>query len=610
MLVEPQLDENAPWKERFRVPTILWTQLAKAAPTRGLAVSNKSGKYQLYAWDVPTGTLHQLTDVPTGIQFAWLAPNGRQVYYLDDTQGNEIGHYVRIPFEGGEVEDITPNLKPYSSFNLSASLAGNRIGFTAADAVGYHTYYIDLESSGAFGVPHRLFQSTKLVIGPYFSHKGEIAIIASTDRAALKHFNLLAYDVDSGEQIAELWDGEGTSLEALMFSPAPDDERLLGTTNRSGFSRPLLWNPRTNERIDLPLPELQGDVFPVDWSSDARHILLCHFAQAIQQLYVYELKTQNLTRLNHPGGTFYFFDGSGTYYGPGDEIFAQWEDSTHPSQVIALNNTNGFKTRIVLAAGEVPPSRSWKSVNFPSSDGQVIQGWLGLPEGKGPFPTILHTHGGPEFAVTELYLPSSQTWMDHGFAFLTINYRGSTTFGREFQEKIWGNLGHWETEDIAAAREWLVKEGIAHPDQILLTGWSYGGYNTLMALGKRPDLWAGGMAGITIADWAMMYEDSVDVLKGYMVSLFGGTPQDKPEQYAASSPITYAENVLAPVLIIQGRNDTRTTARPVEVYETKLKTLGKPIEVYWFDAGHLGAGVEKDIQHQEIMLRFAYKVLG
>jgi dipeptidyl aminopeptidase/acylaminoacyl peptidase len=108
----------------------------------------------------------------------------------------------------------------------------------------------------------------------------------------------------------------------------------------------------------------------------------------------------------------------------------------------------------------------------------------------------------------------------------------------------------------------------------------------------------------------MMYEDSADTLRGYIGVLFGGTPQEKPEQYRISSPIAYAENVKAPVLIIQGRNDTRTPARPIEVYEQKLKELGKPIEVHWFDAGHWGAGVEQDIQHLEIMLRFAYRVLG
>jgi dipeptidyl aminopeptidase/acylaminoacyl peptidase len=131
-----------------------------------------------------------------------------------------------------------------------------------------------------------------------------------------------------------------------------------------------------------------------------------------------------------------------------------------------------------------------------------------------------------------------------------------------------------------------------------------------MGLGKLPDLWAGGMAGIAIADWAMQYEDSSDALKGYEVALFGGTPEEKPEQYRISSPITYAEDVKAPVLIIQGRNDTRTPARPIEVYEQRLKSLGKPIEVHWFEAGHFGAGVEQDIHNCEIMLRFAYRVLG
>jgi dipeptidyl aminopeptidase/acylaminoacyl peptidase len=109
----------------------------------------------------------------------------------------------------------------------------------------------------------------------------------------------------------------------------------------------------------------------------------------------------------------------------------------------------------------------------------------------------------------------------------------------------------------------------------------------------------------------LQYEDSADVLKGVMVVCFGGTPEEKPDQYAASSPITYVENITAPVLIIQGRNDTRTPARPVEVYEQKLRALGKVIEVHWFEAGHLGsfAQVELSIQHQELMLRFAYRVI-
>ena len=212
---------------------------------------------------------------------------------------------------------------------------------------------------------------------------------------------------------------------------------------------------------------------------------------------------------------------------------------------------------------------------------------------------------------TEEFSPEAQAWLDHGFAFLSINYRGSTTFGRAFQQQIWGNLGHWEVEDMVAARDWLVREGIAQPDQIFPSGWSYGGYLTLLALGRRPELWAGGMAGVAIADWAMLYEDSADTLGATGSALFGGTPTEKPEHYAASSPMTYVEHVRAPVLIIQGRNDTRTPARPVEVYAERLRALGKTVEVEWFETGHVGgfADIELGIAHQERMLRFARAVL-
>jgi dipeptidyl aminopeptidase/acylaminoacyl peptidase len=435
-------------------------------------------------------------------------------------------------------------------------------------------------------------------------------VIATTDRARVQHFNLIAFDTATGKQTAELWDGEGTSLEPLLFSPQPGDLRLIGTTNRSGLKRPFLWNPSTGERTDLELPELTGEVVPLDWSIDAKRLLLCQFKEAIQQLYLYDLNDQTLKKLDHPSGTYGLFAVAGTYFGTNGEIFAQWQDASHPMQLIALDAETGKMKRSVLAAGTVPPGHGWKSITFASSDGQMIQGWLGLPEGQGPFPTILHTHGGPTSVMTERWLPESQAWIDHGFAFLTFNYRGSITFGREFEEKIWGNLGFWEMEDLAAARTWLVDEGISQPDAMLLTGWSYGGYITLMGLGKLPDLWAGGMAGIAISDWAMLYEDASEALRGYDVALFGGTPEEKPEQYRISSPITYAEHVKAPVLIIQGRNDTRTPARPIEVYEQRLKDLGKSVEVHWFDAGHWGAGVEQDIQHCELMLRFAYRVLG
>ncbi len=610
MLNDLRTDESAPWKQRYRASTILWTQIAKAAPTHGLTASNRTGTYQLYAWDVPTRDLRQLTERQEGILGGLLSPEGRYVYYFDDQHGNEIGHYVRVPFEGGAPEDVTPNLAPYSSFGIAISQAGNLLGFTLAAADGFHLTCLDLGPQGAIGASRGLYHSTSLFMGPALSHGGEIAVLGSTERTGKPQFSLVALDTASGERIAELWDGPDSSIQMAAFAPHPGDTRMLATSNRSGVRRPLIWDPRTGERTDLALDDLAGEVIPLDWSPDARRVLLCQFERAVQQLYIYDLASKELQRLAHPSGTFGLYGA--TYFEPGGAIFAQWQDSTHPSQLIALDAATGAKTRIVLVGGEIPPGHSWRSVSFTSSDGTEIQGWLGLPDGDGPFPTILETHGGPEAVTTEVCAPGSQAWLDHGFAFLSINYRGSTTFGREFQQQIWGDLGNLEVEDMVAACDWLVREGIARPDAIVLTGWSYGGYLTLQALGKRPELWAGGMAGIAIADWSIQYEDSAETLKGYQAAIFGGTPAEKPAQYAASSPITYAERVRAPVLIIQGRNDTRTPARPIELYEQKMRALGKQIEVEWFDAGHLGAFADTElaVAHQELMLRWAYRVLG
>ncbi len=610
MLKKLSFDDNAPWKQRFRAPTILWTQLAKAAPARGLAASNKSGVIQLYAWQVPTGELQQLTHQTDGKIFGALSPDGRYVYYHEDKQGNEIGHYVRVPFEGGAAEDVTPLLPPYSSFGLAISRSGNLLAFTAATAQGFDVYHMDIGPGGQIEAPRQVYHTTSLLMGPVLSHSGEVMVLGSTERSGTLQSSLLALETAGSQQVGELWDDQGGSFEPGAFSPVASDFRMLATSDHAGVKRPFIWNPLTGERTELELDGLQGEVQPLDWSPDGKRVLLCQFAEAVQQLYVYDVANKALKGLQHPGGSFFTF--AGTYFGPDGEIFAQWSDSTHPSQVIALDGETGVQTRTVLKAGEVPASHRWRSVSFASSDDQMIQGWLAVPAGPGPFPTILETHGGPTAVETETFSAGSQAWLDAGFAFLTINYRGSTTFGRAFERKIWGDLGHWEVDDMAAARDWLIEQGIARPDAILLTGWSYGGYLTLLGLGKRPELWAGGMAGIAIADWAVQYEDSADTLRGYQRALFEGTPEEKPEQYAASSPITYAERVSAPVLIIQGRNDTRTPARPIEMYEQRMKAIGKDIDVRWFDSGHLGsfAQVEQSIQFQEWMLRFAYRILG
>ena len=355
-----------------------------------------------------------------------------------------------------------------------------------------------------------------------------------------------------------------------------------------------------------------GDVLALDWSPDGREILLCRIDQAEHQLLVWNLDADVVRVLDHPtGAVLGFMRHMSSYFRPdGGEIVCRWEDFGQPRRLIGLDPATGRQTRTILASGEVPAGHAFRSVSFPTTDGTMqLQAWLGVPAGEPPYPVILETHGGPTAATFPNFAPQLQAFLDEGYAVLSLNYRGSTTFGREFEHAIWGRLGELEIQDMEAARTWLIEEGIAIADQILLTGWSYGGFLTLLGLGRQPDLWAGGMAGVAIADWEMNYEDSSDLLRSYQRMLFGGGPDERGDAMRTGSPMTYVDDVRAPVLILQGRNDTRTPARPIERYVERLEARHHPVEIEWFDAGHLGGDDELAIHHQALMLDFARRVI-
>lgn len=599
---ELDLSPEAIWRRRFRAADIFWAVTAKQNPQRGLVCTNKDGIYQLYAWDVSTGELSQVTNQSAGVIGGMISSDGNYIYFLRDQEGNEIGHFVRVPFAGGEVEDISPDLPLYSAFVTTQNHRGDLIGFRTATKEGYKIY---LKAEGQ--PPRMIYQSASLNDGPEISCDGQIALVASSERTKSLDMSLLAFDSKTGQQINELWE-ENASIEYAYFSPIPGDPRVVCTSSQSGFERPLIWNALTGECIPLQLDGIPGAVFPQAWSDDAEQILLCQIYQAQYQLYRYEVRTNTVVKLAHPVGTVGGFAGG--YFRPNGEIWVTWEDSAHPSRLVALDEKTGELKREILKAGDAPEGKAFRSVTLTSENGDTIQGWLAVPDGEGPWPTIFETHGGPTWVMSSLFSPSAQCWLDHGFAFFSLNYHGSTTFGKTFEKSIWGNLGDLEVQDMAAAYRWLVDNKIAQPDAVLLTGGSYGGYLTLQALGRRPELWAGGMAAIAIADWKTMYEDEAESLRGYQRALFGGAPDEVPEATRKSSPVTYAEQVRAPVMVIQGENDTRTPARQLKVYEEKLKSLGKQIEVHWFNAGHGSRAQEQNIEHQELMLNFAYRVLG
>lgn len=603
----PNLSDTADWKKHFRNASIRSTQLSASNPQRGLVVSNQTGVYQLYGWDVPSGQLHQLTHDSLGVMTGGIGTRGDYAYYLQDTDGDETGHYVRIPFSGGEPEDITPDLSPYNSFSISESLDGTLIAFTAVYNGAFHMYTMHQAMNNVLDAPQLLYKSKRFSIGPLLSYNANYAVIATTERSDYLEFSLLAFQLnDMSSQTVRVLQDEASTITPVAFAPIEEDTRLLATTNASGYARPVIWDVSNGDRTDIPLQNIDGDIDAWGWSADGTKILLSRLYQAQQQLYVYDLNTSAFIKLNHPSGTYdvgYFVESD-------SEIWVNQQNFGQPSCLIALDaQTGDFKRTILTLNHTTATKHKWRSIIYQSSGNATIQAWLATPDGDSPFPTILHVHDNLHEVALDTYNPIIQTWLDHGFALLSVNYRGSSTFGHDFENTIIGFPGHREVDDMVAGYHWLVEQGIAQPDKVFLMGESYGGYLTLQALGKQPDLWAGGMAKNAIADWTLSYADSPKTLKYYHHELFGGSPDKLPQQYRASSAMTYAENVIVPIHIIQATNDSRCPAHQMQTYLDKMQTLGRDITLHWFITDHTTDRIGEQLTHMEHRLRWIQQFL-
>jgi dipeptidyl aminopeptidase/acylaminoacyl peptidase len=235
---------------------------------------------------------------------------------------------------------------------------------------------------------------------------------------------------------------------------------------------------------------------------------------------------------------------------------------------------------------------------------------VAAPPGDGPHPVVMLVHGGPTWAYSDTFMADVQAFVDHGLAVAMVNYRGSTGYGSAFRDALIGNPGFPEVEDVVAGLAALVAEGVADPARAVISGGSWGGYITLLALGLHPERWAVGAAAVPVADYVTAFADEAPALQAFDRTLFGGSPEEVGDLYRERSPLTYVDRVRAPVLIIAGDNDSRCPLRQVLNYVEALQARGGDVELYRFDAGHGSMVVDERVRQMRAELDFILPRLG
>jgi dipeptidyl aminopeptidase/acylaminoacyl peptidase len=199
---------------------------------------------------------------------------------------------------------------------------------------------------------------------------------------------------------------------------------------------------------------------------------------------------------------------------------------------------------------------------------------------------VVLPHGGPTGQTLDGFNRTAEALASRGYLVIAPNPRGSTGYGKAFQAMNIKDLGGGDLQDEVYGARFLTATGYVDPRRIGITGGSYGGYMTLMAIGKTPTLWRAAVEEYGIIDWRTMLQHEDPSLQAYEKSLLGD-PAENPKVYADDSPITFIRDETAPLLVLQGDNDIRVPKEEAKQIVAILQGEGRTVDAHYYPAeGH------------------------
>jgi len=559
-----------------------------------------TGRNELHVLDLETGELAQWSDgeVPRNARWfvAWDGGGDRVFFHLDE-DGNEQNDIHAISPEG-EVEPIvemeglttiydvgedgetllfgsnrdgqmnvyshdledgeTTKLTDYDRAVWSAELSpdGKRIAYSTNETDDFDNrdvYVAHADGSGQRNLEIGEVGAESIPVdwGPAGDR---LLVIDNTDDLG----RMGVYDLDT-EEVTWLGDLEYEEAgEAFM----PGGDRVIGTRVRDAVTMPVVYDLDTGEGREFDLPDgVAGFGMHGNPVVDDDRVILTHTTPTTRpELLSYDLSTDEHETLIE------------AEYGPfSPEDFADAEYFTVESNGVpetparAVDHDSAEKLEIgalLYDSGERPSS---------PSDGRSGED----RDTQRGSPLIVAPHGGPRARDSKEFDLYTQVLASQGFSVLKVNYRGSTGRGREFVEELIDDWGGAEQGDVAIAAEHVVEEyDWIDEDRVVVFGGSYGGYSAYWQMVQYPELYDAGIAWIGLTDLEDMYENTMPHFRTELMEKYLGTPEESPDLYEERSPVSHAENVDAPLLVVHGVNDRRVPVSQARIFRRALVDAG------------------------------------
>lgn len=571
-----------------------------SADGRQLFVStNMTGRYNIWRMDAAGSWPVQLTQSDDNQAGFAVSPDGKTIYYTQDKGGNEQYDIYAVPTTGGEPRNLTntPDLREegllVSPDGRAMALSTKRSGQgqvdlavmdTATNQVRALTHEADPQwdwSAVAWTDNGRSIIANRGFVG------GDAGEIWKIDFASGRATKLLGKTgviyqasgaTSDGSAVALTTNDSTHQLHAAVYLPGSGTIRMLKATpweQSSGAISP------------------DGRLMVVQTSQDGR--------QALELVDLASLSEQPLAMPPGVNGTI----GNQPFTPDSGRLMVLHSGADTPGEIQSFEISAGNMMQLThLAMASLAPDHLPKSriVTFKSYDGTLVSAIVTMPfnlKRDGGDPAVVMPHGGPTGQTNDGFSRNATALASRGYIVIQPNPRGSTGYGLAFQKANYQDLGGGDLKDELAAKQFLVDSGYVDANRVGIAGGSYGGFMTLMAIGRAPNAFAAAVDLYGIIDWRTMWQHEDALLQAYQKSLLG-SPDKSPKVYDATSPLTYINAVKAPLLVQQGENDIRVPPGQAKQVVEALKKKGNTVDsVFYPDEGH---GFYKR-EHQQDSLR-------
>jgi dipeptidyl aminopeptidase/acylaminoacyl peptidase len=531
---------------------------------------DKTGILELYTADLKTNEIKQVShgECPRAIRagFVWTRDD-ESLIFAKDKDGDENHNLIKISVKSGKTEPLTETVG-VQNYAADTSPDGKYLAMISTRKGQLNVFRLDLKSKE---VNQLTDHANPTWGGCSWNPKYDWIAYNVNETKNLRNMDIWLVKPDGSEKKKIVCVKEGS--EDIVVEWSKDGKLLAFTTDANEVKQPGIFNLET-WKIKLLGGECEETA--AGFSEDGKKLVCVRNYEATVFPVVYDIETGKCEETKFPKGI-----AVSVQFALNDQLLiAPLNTPTIPSALVAYDlKTRAIKYLVEPQYGEADPKFFVipEYIKYKSSDGLEIPAILykpkNIPKGK-ILPTLIMPHGGPTAQYFFDFDMIGQILANEDYVLLLPNVRGSTGYGRKFQDMNLMDWGGKDLEDVAAGANHLKSLPYVDKKRMGVFGGSYGGFMTFIAVTKKPELWAAACAWVGISRLKTFYERSQPHFK-YFIRMHMGDPEKNSKLWEDRSALNFAHNIRCPILMIHGVHDPRCPVEESRQFRNKLVELGK-----------------------------------